>query len=275
MSEDKCINFILQNQSFIGAAIGPFVAVIFAALGYWLKGTLDRYKERKEYSRTIETFITMSLNDIINIREQLKIFSNNIQLVSEKIKPSADSFSLDRINFPTIAEAYRHVDITKIKVKSYYLHNKILFADAYTKIINQTILDLKNDFEGLMRHNETIISLMKDQANYKDQRLMYSANLSNFSVAVDGFLKNSLPKVVETMNQIKIYNSKLRKKCGVLFLWKYEGESFKYFRSNKEKDKFLKNLDSLSRIDKLIQQEVRVAINDAENRLIKNKKLKK
>ncbi len=276
MSEDKCINLILQNQNFIGAAIGPFVAVILAAVGYWLKGILDRNKERKEYLRIIETVTTMSLNDIINIREQLNVFSKNIRQVVKKIKEnSADSFSLDRINFPTIVRAYRYENIANIKTRSYYLHNKTLFADAYIKNINQTITDLKNDFEGLIKQNETIISLMKDQTNYQSQRLMYSTNLYNFSLAVDEFLKNNLPKVIETMNQTKVYNSKLRKKYGFLFLWKHEGESFKYFCNSKEKDKFLRNINSLRRIDKLIQKEVEIAICDAESQLIHKKNIKK
>lgn len=276
MIDDKCINLILQNQNFIGAAIGPFVAVALAVFGYWLKGIFARNEERKEYLRIIETFISMSLNDVMNMREQLKLFSQGIKQLSENIKTTpADHFSLDTINFPTIADVYRHTGLVNIKVKSYYLHNKILFADACIKITNQAIIDLKNDFRGLIEHNETLITLMKDQSNYQAQRTMYFKNLYNFSVAVDEFLKNGFPKIIETMNQIKVYNNKLRKKYGFLFLWKCEGESFKYFRNSKERDKFLKDLDSLSRIDKLMQQDVKIAINNAESRLIKTKEVEK
>lgn len=62
-------------------------------------------------------------------------------------------FSLKSINYPTIRDIYRDTDLPNFKVKSYYLHNKLLWTDAGIKETNETVISLKNDFAELQRKN--------------------------------------------------------------------------------------------------------------------------
>jgi hypothetical protein len=153
-------------------------------------------------------------------------------------------------------------------VRSYYLHNKLLWADAGIKETNETVISLKNDFAELQRKNELHIILMKQNQtpNPAQQRAEYATNLELFANAIDDFINRFIKQGIEIMTQIKIYNEHLRKKYGHWFLWKHEGTKLKYFRNKTEQKEFARNLDSLERIDKAIQKEVELAITEAEKR---------
>lgn len=112
-----------------------------------------------------------------------------------------------------------------------------------------------------MRQNQT--------PNPAQQRAEYADNLESFANAIDEFIAKFMKQGVEIMTQVKIYNEHLRKKYSCWFLWKHEGTKLKYFRNGTEQRNFSRNLDSLDRIDKVIQKEVEEAINDAEERASK------
>lgn len=264
------IKFLYTWQILIGAALGPFLAIVLSAIGFWIKSVIERKKERKEFLRRIEISITRSLNDVYVVREQLKWFSQRIKNLKERIKAITDdkTICLDRINFPTIREIYRDADMLNSKIKSYYLHNKILWIDAAIKEINGTTLNFKNDFTDLIRQNETLIALMRNNLVPCIQRDAYMKNLETFAKMIDDYIPRGIQQAIEIMAQIKVYNDKIRKKYGrgYWFLWKCEGTKFKYFRNKTEQKKFARNLDSMERVDTIIKKDVEQAMQKAQER---------
>jgi len=261
------VDFIKEWQELIGAALGPFLAIILSAIGFWIKSIIEDKKERKEFLRRIEISLARSLNDIFTAREQLRWFSGRVKNLAAESKSITDDkiFFLNRVNFPTVREIYRDIDMPNFKVKSYYLHNKLMWIDAGTKEMNEVVVNLKNDFEDLIRQNEMLVAVMRNNPNPKMQRMAYEQNLESFANATDDFTSKSMRQGIEIMTQVKIYNEKLRKN-GRWFLWKQEGTRLKYFRNKKEQKAFARNLDSLDRIDKTIKKEVEEMIEKAEKR---------
>jgi len=262
--------FINKWQTLIGSALGPFLAVILSAIGFWIKSAVENKKERKEFLRRIEIGTTRSLDDTYKTRQKLQFFVSRLRNLITEIRAVTDprQFSLESINYPTMRDIYRDIDTPNCKVKSYYLHNKLLWADAGIKETNETVISLKNDFAELQRKNELHIILMRQNQtpNPAQQRAEYATNLESFANAIDDFINRFIKQGIEIMTQIKIYNEHLRKKYGHWFLWKHEGTKLKYFRNKTEQKAFARNLDSLERIDKAIQKEVESAITEAEKR---------
>lgn len=147
--------FINKWQTLIGSALGPFLAVILSAIGFWIKSAIGSKNERKEFLRRIEIGITRSLDDTFKTRIKLQYFVSRLRSLITEIKAVTDErhFSLESINYPTIRDIYRDIEAPNFKVKSYYLHNKLLWADAGIKETNETVISLKNDFAELQRKN--------------------------------------------------------------------------------------------------------------------------
>lgn len=255
----------------IGAFLGPFLAVVLSAIVFWVKSIIENKKERKEFLRRIEISVTRSLNDACTVREQLKWFSGRVKNLAAEARAITDDkiFFLNRINFPAIAEVYRDMEMVNFKVKSYYLHNKLLWIDAGIKEMNETISNLKNDFEDLIRQNEILIAVMRSNPNPRAQRETYDRNLETFAEAINEYIPKGVQQGIRIMIQIKVYNEQIRKRYGCWFWWKHEGTKFKYFRNKIEQKEFTRNLDSLDRIDKTIQKKVEFAIAEAKKRSVK------
>lgn len=263
--------FINKWQTLIGSTLGLFLAVIFSALGFWLKSKIEDGKERKEHLRRIEISITRSLDDTYKTRLKLQSFVTRLKALAKDIKAINDlqSFSLESINFPTIRESYRDIESPTFKVKSYYLHNMLLWIDAGIKETNETVVNLKSDFAELQRKNELHIILMRQNQNPNAtlQRNEYAENLETFALAIEDFINKFIKQGIEIMTRTKIYNDHLRRKHnGRWFLWKHEGTRFKYFKDKKLQKAFTRNLDSMERIDKVIEKEVELSIKEAEDR---------
>lgn len=263
--------FINKWQTLIGGAVGAFLAVIGALFVSKIESAQKEKKERKEYLRRIEISMARSLNDTFTLREQLKWFLQRVKDLVTESKSITDNrtFFLNRINFPTTREIYRDVGMPNFKVKSYYLHNKLMWIEAGIKEMNETVFNLKNDFEDLIRQNEVLIAVMRNNPNPKMQRDAYERNLESFAKAIDEYVSKSIKQGIEIMMQVKIYNEKMRKKYGYWFWWKQEGTRFKYYRTKTQQKEFSRNLDSLERIDKTIQKEVESMIVKAEERSAK------
>ena len=264
------IDFIYKWQELIGAALGPFLAIVLSAIGFLIKSKLDQRAERKEFLRRIEVEITSTLNDVYNAREQLKYFVGMVKkLVSEvKAVTNPKQFSLERINFPALLEIHCNPDIRDFKVRSYYLHNKILFSDSAVKGINKILASLEVDFKELLKQNEFLIALMQNNPNPPIQRQAYIENLEIFASAVEDYATKKLQKPIKMLTQVKIYNDYLRKPYGrgYWIWWKMERTKFKFFRTKAEQKKYARNLDSLDRIDAKIEDEVQKALLETEKR---------
>lgn len=267
---ENILQLIRDWQELIGAALGPFLAVVLSAIGFLLKSKLDKISERKESLRRVEVGITSSLNDIYNTRERLKYFVSTLRRLIAEIKAvtSPNHFSLERVNFPALLEVHHDPDLRNFKIRSYYLHNKLLFSDVAVKEINVILVSLKNDFAELLKHNEFLIALMQNHPNPPLQRAGYIENLEIFAAAVEDYAVNKLSKPIKLLSQVKLYNDRLRKGRGRGYWnwWKQESTKLKYFRTKQDQKKFARNLDSLDRIDLEIEKEVQKALAEAEAR---------
>lgn len=262
--------FIIKWQTLIGSALGPFLAIILSAIGFWIKSVIERTNESREYLRRVEISMARSLNDTFIVREQLKWFLQRVKNLVTEANGITDNktFFLNRINFPTTREVYRDIDMPNFKIKSYYLHNKLMWVEAGIREMNETILNLKKDFEDLIRQNELLVAVMRSSPNPLIQREAYTQNLEGFAKAIDDYVSKSIKQGIEIMTQVKIYNEKMRGRNGCWFLWKQEGTKLKYFWDKKAQKAFSRNPESLDRIDGVIKKEVESMIAKAEQRSV-------
>lgn len=70
--------FLDTWQTLVGAALGPFLAVVLSAIGFWIKSIVENKRERKEFLRRIEVGITRSLDDTYKTRQKLKCFNTDV-----------------------------------------------------------------------------------------------------------------------------------------------------------------------------------------------------
>jgi len=267
---ENFVAFVKEWQTLVGAALGAFLAVIGSLITYAINSANEERKRRKEFLRQIEISMARSLNDTFVAREQLTWFSQRVRHLAAEARSITNNreFFLVRINFPTTREIYRDVGMPNFKIKSYYLHNKIMWVDAGIKEMNETISNLKNDFENLIRQNEVLIALMRENPNPQIQRDAYARNLDGFAKAIDEYIEKSIKQGVEIMTQVKVYNNYLHEPCGFVFRWKNEGIGFRLFCKKFELIKVANSLEDLDRVDadKEIKAEVIAAIQKAEDR---------
>jgi|GEM_PF-541300 len=262
------IKNIHEWQALIGSALGPFLAIIFSGVAFWLKSITEERKNRKEALRQVEVDITRSLNDVYVVKDQLKYFIKRAKLlISDIATTGACQFSLEVTNFPSIREIYSKSNMPNLRVKSYYLHNKLLWVEAGIKEINGTVVNFKNDFLEIQRKNELQVILMSQnsKSDPRVQRKDYSNSLESFINAIEEFSEKYIDNIINIMTQVKIYNNHLRNEY--LFLWKHEGRSFKFYNSNEAYNKFSKNLDSMNNIDECIKEEVEESLEYAKRKV--------
>lgn len=267
LSELELEYFINKWQTLIGGALGPFLL----GIGFWLKNFLQNRKDYKEYLRRVEISITRSLDDTVKTRQKLQDFISRVRNLANEIEAIQDEthFSIDTEAYPIIKEVFRDIDMPNFPIKSYYLHNKLIWTDQNIKEINEVVTNHKSNFSDLLRKNELQIILIRqsNQPNAKLQRKDYVYNLRGFANSIEKFINFFINEVIRIMIQVKIYNEKLRTKHGFYWRWKNEGTRFKYFRNKKLQKDFSWNFDSIGRIDKTISSEVASKIKEGEDRM--------
>ncbi|MFA6410040.1 MAG: hypothetical protein WCW26_00480 [Candidatus Buchananbacteria bacterium] len=258
--------FILNWQTLIGSALGPFLL----GVGFWVKGIIKAREEYKELLRRVEISTTQSLDSIYKMYQQLEQVIGRIKNLAKSVRAITDNktFCLDRANFPPVREVYSDKEAPYFKIKSYYLHNKLLWIDAGIKEVNEINANFKNDFNDLMRQNELLVVLNQKNPNPDPsaQRTAYANNLENFASVVEEYINNHILKGIEIIAQIKIYNGHLRKGCGFWFRWKHEGFSFNFLCKRIELKKVVNDIESLDAIDAAIKKEVDLLIQQIEKR---------
>jgi hypothetical protein len=261
-------DFLYKWQDLTGAALGPFLAIILSALGFWVKEKRAAIRERKEAHRRIEIAVARSLNDAFILREQLKWMAGRVNTLARAARAITEPniFFMNRVNFIPMREIYRDADLSRFKVRSYYIHNKLLFLDAGIKETNEAVVGLKNDFEEIVKQNATLVALMNDTPNPPMQRETYAANLEAFATEAEGYATSFLNTGIKTMVQLKVYNNLLRERHGYWVWWRNESTWLKYFRTKTEQKKYARTLNSLDAIDALIETKVQQIMQEAETR---------
>jgi len=260
----QIIQALYAWQDLVGAFLGSSIAVIFSGIGFLLARRIDAKGRSKETLRQIEVATTYALNSTFTKQQKLKKFIESAEQLILDINAITDplQYAMMTINLPPLGEIYVDSEIPHFRVRSYYLHNKILWIHAGTIDVNGVLADLKEGWQYVIKTNETlIIDLLKDRPNPPYQRATYVENIRIFIDEVERFRTVELEKGIETLLQAKVYNNFLRQPFFIgyfIYLW-YEGFNFKDYRS----------LDSIDRIDANIQGVVDKARTEMNERALK------
>lgn len=247
------IEFLDKWQTLVGAALGSFSAIIFASIGFWIKNWIEKRRMQREALRTVEISLTQVLNDLLFIEDQVEDFIKRVQIIIKGIEEitNESTYVLNRTNFPAITAIPFDQKLTTMRFKSYYLHNKILFINKMVRWANDTLFQFRGDFENLITENREMRELIPP----REHRNTYSHNLKGYLKMVNEVLCSLKGNNFKSVVQAKVFNLKLMK-GRFLTLLKYEQISFKYFKNKKMFDEYIGNIDSIKRIDDLIDKEV-------------------
>jgi hypothetical protein len=256
--------FLDKWQTLIGAAAGPFLAIILSAIGFWVRSKYVAWKERKEAIRQIEVSIARSMNDMYRTQQELIYFVERVKnLVSTGQRITDDrTYLIDETNFPHLKEIFADSSLPILKIKSYYIHNKLLVNDMAISATNHMLNGLKASYSKILDNNKFLIALRQ---NPSEQRNTYLENLTGFANTVEGDVLSSITNGLKALMETKLYNLKLMKHP-IFTVWKYEGKSFKFFKDKDKLKKYSGNLDALDALDKLFDKDVKQALNKAEER---------
>lgn len=280
VAPNEFVDFLHEWQDISGAFLGAFLAVILSGIGYLIARAVEQARERKETLRKIEVSITYTLNSIHNEQEKLRKFIAEVRKLVGEIRATTNprEFAMHSINAPTMIGVYLNEEIIHFRINSYYLHNKLLWVHSGIKDTNATLLALPNDYDRVLKMNETMINLMTSSGspNPPAQRTTYANNLEALVNGIEKFCNEELPKAMTNSIQVKVYNEKFRKPFpkGKFEKWKHEGRNFRYFRTQADYEKFARNLESIDRIDKEIESDVKDAQEKMRQRAEKLKNIR-
>lgn len=265
------VSFIYQWQTLIGSALGPFLAIILSAFGFWVKSKYTASKDKKDNINTVEVAITRTINDMYFTKLKLENFIVRTRKLSRDAKAVTDdhTYFLEVTNFPAMRDIFFDTDLPNLKFGSPYLHNQLMFSDAGIKETNSWLKELKENFSSLIHKNE-FVTMVVPKAQPKDQRDGYAENLKIFADAVEGFLVY-INTGIRMAIQIKVYNLKLMKDRKAT-INKYERLKFKFFKSKEEVEKYENWQNMLDRIDAAIKDEVDKLLAKTEEDYEKRKK---
>lgn len=254
---------LFKWQTLLGAIAGPVLAFL---LSVFFTSARQARKEIKENIRRIEIALTTVLNDIYEIRESLKNFIENLKGIVAETKAfnNNDSYFLIRAVFPPLKEIAFDSEISVLRSRSLYLHNKLVWISGGVRNANISVNEIKEVYRGLIEDNQrfSVSKLMTSQ----QQRETYIQSLESFVIFTENFLEY-LEKGIEMLVQAKVFNLRLKEGGFRWMLWRYEGISFKYFKNKKEIVEYKTILNMQNRIDEKIQDEVAKLLKEAERRI--------
>jgi hypothetical protein len=213
----------------------------------------------KESRRQTDVLMALMINDS---RALSKFLNNFIQRIDELlaklelVRLDSSKYFMEETNFP-IKKMISIESLLVSKLKSYYLLNKLLWIDLWSRNANDQIAQMENFYRGLLKKNEFLVSINADK---REQKETYKANLIDFRANVKS-IKDDIDGQLRILFQIKIYTLKLMGSYQFFYLWKYERVDFKFFRDYKEMKKYNREFSCLDRIDKMIDLEVETQIN--------------
>lgn len=212
-------SFLNDWQQMVGSILGAGAPIALYLL-------IENYFSRKEALRRIEIANTYSIQTILNTKSQLLFFVEQARkCAKDDIRGS--KMILSRVNFPAMNGIYNEPTNLQSKLKSYYLHNKVLIFTAWSDDINAAIKEFRNDYEKMMRLGEVIVTLNKETFDknpaafnkmcddFAGQLEAFASTVENYAGTCDGIFEISL--------QIRVYNKKLRKRTAILTRLEYEG----------------------------------------------------
>jgi hypothetical protein len=214
---------LFQWQTIIGSFLGACLPLWFY---FWRRNSERKEKEeedsrekdrkieedRKEAFRRVEISCSLALHHIYTSIEQLEDFVSRIRSIISSIEEIDDetTYCLNETNFPPIINIYFDIELTKMKFKSYYLHNKILGIEYIIRWANSSMQQFRDDYEKLIRKNELMVNIsLSKTIPTKTQRNDYANNLKWFIQMVEKVLSNLKRENIKSIFQAKVYNLKL------------------------------------------------------------------
>lgn len=257
------VAFLDKWQTLVGAALGPFLAILLSLIGFCLAQIYGSRKDRKEAIRITEVSITQTINDIYSTRKKLEDLVRRLKQLAQEGRAITDdrTYFLATTNFPAVRDIFFNFNLPNLRFGSPYLHNQLMFGSAAIKEMNSWLQEMKANFSTLMENTKFMITLdPKPQPAH--QRANYAEDLENFATAVETFLDYVRVCIKET-TQIKVYNLKL---MGGRFrtIWKHERWRFRYFKTAEELQKYRKWSNLLDRVNQAIESEVDKSLREAE-----------
>lgn len=254
---------LFKWQTLVGALVGPVLAFLFSVFFTSVK---QSGREIKENIRRTEIATTTVLNDVYEVRESLKSFIKNLEKIVDEAEnfTNNNSYFLIRGVFPPLTEIPFDSEISVLRSRSLYLHNKLVWIGGGVRNINISVHEIKENYRALIDDNQrfSISELMPP----KQQRETYISTLKSFVVFLENFIIY-LEKGIEILIQAKIFNLKLKERGFHWTLWRFEGVSFKYFRNKRKLAEYKSIPEMQNRIDKKIQVEVEHLLKEAEGRI--------
>jgi len=214
------INFsqIKEWQSLVGAFIGAFLPISFALYIRWRDG-------RKNYLQglwKVEKFLAYSINQLYELRESMELFVGRISNDIAKMEVNkGNQYVLDSTNFPVQKIEYE-VDLFNIRTKSIYLTNKLMMCHLMLKNINDSIDEIRDEYQMLKGRNFDMVFSGKISIENQNQ-LRIEQLLAVENILRDPLLEKNVPQMIKALMQTKIILLKYLKFYGFIYRVYYEG----------------------------------------------------
>lgn len=242
-------------QTLVGVLIGTILTLITS----FIKDYIDSLRERRESRRRVEIYITKTLNDLITARNSFNLLIKNIEGLIEELKSDTkeNAYFLGTVTAPKLEISF-YDELCHSVTKSYYIHNKILWSSSAIKFLNTNLVGLGEHLNDISNTRNKF--LITSGASKDEQKGTYLENLENILKNIKEIKVQGFDGGIKNFLQIKIYNQKLRSKIGFYNSWKFEGASFKYFKTYKDILAFNQEPPCINRIDDLIESDVEAAL---------------
>lgn len=247
---------IKEWQSLAGSFIGAFLPISFALF-------VRHRDSRKDYLRglsKLDKFLAYSINELYELRESVELFVARIEEHKNEMElQKGKEFILDSTNFPLQKIEYER-SLFDIKIKSSYLTNKLMMCHLVLKNINDSLSEIREEFQMLKGRNfDMVFSGKINVINQNQLRIDQLISVEN--ILKDVILKKNFPIAIQTLLGTKIILTKYLKFFGFFYRIYYEGLFKNVVRKNNGQniieDKFKKELDvEFNKIEELYNKRI-------------------
>lgn len=251
--------FIYEWQALIGALVGAATPISL----WFLKELYQDYKNRRKKLDYLEKLLVYNINSVIDARNTINSFLENklrelIQWISES---NEKTYSVETAFFPLFSMHPIDENILDFCTGSGYLDDKMIQVVRMSKDFSLGIDDLRRQFAYTLEINRDMA--FKKLIPPDDQKNQYKINIEEFrkTVKQDLFEKN-IKTYIRLLATVRIGVNTLRDLGVVRWRFKFS-PSFRYFRNNRDLQKFRK--EAFERIDKFLKEKIDTQVEEFEN----------
>ncbi len=264
MITSTIINILYNWQTLIGSAIGIILPIMF----WYLKELYESKKDHKKNLIYLEKYLVNAINSVYDTRFTIEKFLNNqFQGLKENIETRGDDcYSIDCAFFPLIGIDFIDYKILSINTRSGYLDNKVALVLRNLKDLHASISDSQRQFTHTVDMNKAMASQKLNPPSVQNN--MYKKNLREFEIMLRKIiLDKNIKTAIHTLVSSNIILLEFRKMGAGKWQRKFARVSFKYFKNNKELNKFKENAPK--RIDEYFEEKIDTEIKNLEKNYTK------